>query len=322
MTATDRYDPDSEYARFGPWIDVVTAPDDLPRLFRDHPLDLATARLALKVPRNIARRDATPDMDLYDHVLAVHDAGLTLLSRDGHDAGPRRAAPPRGFTATRVPLGDVVAIEDSVNLLRGRYAVHTRDGRTIDFRYSGSARAGLGRLTTVLRAAFAPPRAGAARGSLAWTAPEHVADLAALETGGDLALTADLRDVIAAHPAVTAWACHARRTVAPTGGGLAGAVRRLGHAWSPMVVQGAVLGGDATALELLGRHAWMTRGSAPVHSASRLTVGLGGLDRIEVTDHPRYEGAAEVALHAGAWTGRIAVPADSPVAEVLRSARG
>src|SRR5690606_31495032 len=35
----------SEYDRFGPWIDEVATPADVPRLFRDHPVDLDGARL-------------------------------------------------------------------------------------------------------------------------------------------------------------------------------------------------------------------------------------------------------------------------------------
>ena len=71
----------TEYARFGPWVDEVTTPDDVPRLYRDHPIDLTSTRLVLKVPRNIARRDAHPGMDLYDHLLVLDDARLTVLSR-------------------------------------------------------------------------------------------------------------------------------------------------------------------------------------------------------------------------------------------------
>ena len=34
----------SEYDRFGPWIDKVTVPDNLPRLFRTYPLDSSATR--------------------------------------------------------------------------------------------------------------------------------------------------------------------------------------------------------------------------------------------------------------------------------------
>ena len=70
-----------EYARFGPWVDEIASADELPRLYRDHPIDFAAALLVLKVPRNIARRDARPDMDLYDHVVVLEPDRLTVLSR-------------------------------------------------------------------------------------------------------------------------------------------------------------------------------------------------------------------------------------------------
>lgn len=56
----------SEYDRFGPWIDEVLDLEDVPRLFRSHPVDFDAARLVLKVPRDIARRDANAAMNLYD----------------------------------------------------------------------------------------------------------------------------------------------------------------------------------------------------------------------------------------------------------------
>ena len=66
----------SEYDAFGPWIDEVFAPEDVPRLFRNHALDFDAARLVLKVPRDIVRRDATPDMDLYDYLLNDEPASV------------------------------------------------------------------------------------------------------------------------------------------------------------------------------------------------------------------------------------------------------
>lgn len=75
-----------EYDAFGPWVDPVRSAEEVPPLYRDHPVDLAASRLVLKVPRDIARRDATPDMDLYDHLLVLEADALTVLSRRG---GPR-----------------------------------------------------------------------------------------------------------------------------------------------------------------------------------------------------------------------------------------
>ncbi|WP_156165001.1 hypothetical protein [Demequina silvatica] len=313
-----------EYTRFGPWIDRVTEDGEIPRLFRDHPVDLAAAHLVLKVPRNIPRRDATPDMDLYDHLLIVDGTELTVLSRDGHDADRRRPAPPRGFGVARIPLDKIVALEDSVNLLHGRYRIHTRDGGGIGFAFSGSARASLALLTDALRNAFSTRDDAAATGlagrALAAATAGRTADLGPFDAAGDLALTADLRDVTLAHPAVAAWACHTRRVLVPTGEGVAGLLRRMGHAWSPAVLQGAIIGGDGAALEVVGRHERLTRGNAPVHSASRLTVSLAALDSITVTDLAGYADAAAVTLASGGWSAVLPVPRGSATFDLLAAA--
>ena len=72
----------AEYDRFGPWIDEIVVPEDVPRLFRSYPIDLSATRMVLKVPRGIARRDATAGMNLYDHLVILERDALTLLSRD------------------------------------------------------------------------------------------------------------------------------------------------------------------------------------------------------------------------------------------------
>jgi len=79
-TASHRAVSTAEFDAFGPWIDEVRTASAVPRLYRDYPLDLDAARLVLKVPRNIARRDALPTMDLYDHLLVVGPHDLTVLS--------------------------------------------------------------------------------------------------------------------------------------------------------------------------------------------------------------------------------------------------
>ncbi len=89
----------SEYDRFGPWIDEVLDLEDVPALFRDHAIDFDTARLVLKVPREIARRDATADMDP-----VRLSAGPRRGGADGSQA-VRTAidvAVPTGSTAARV----------------------------------------------------------------------------------------------------------------------------------------------------------------------------------------------------------------------------
>jgi hypothetical protein len=115
-SARRRYRPcvrSAEYDAFGPWILPVTAIGEVPPLFRDHPVDLAASHLVLKFPRNIARRDANPSMDLYDHLVIVDDVATTVLSRR-----------PAGYTVRTVAHDTICAIDYGTDLLDGWITVH------------------------------------------------------------------------------------------------------------------------------------------------------------------------------------------------------
>lgn len=301
----------SEYERFGPWVDQVRTLDEVPRLFRDHPLDLGAARLVLKVPRNIPRRDATAGMDLYDHLLVLGADSFTVLSRHvGNDARPGVA--PGRYDVLEVPVDEVVAIRDVVNLLDGRLTVHTHAGRTLSIRYNGAARETVNGLVDLLRAAAGsrlPSPAGRALLDAARSGSQPVVLDAGRE---DLALVSDFREAARQNPDLVAWACHGRRGVSPRPGGAAGALQRALHALSPMTLQGAVVAADEVALEVFGRHTWLVRGSKPVHSSSRLVVPMSALGRLDVAPHASYEGTTQVALVAGATAVEVTVPDGSP----------
>ncbi|MBO0901898.1 hypothetical protein J1G43_18205 [Cellulomonas sp. zg-ZUI22] len=315
MTATTEYD------RFGPWIDEVTTPDDVPRLYRDHPLDLDAARLVLKVPRNIARRDATADMDLYDHLLVVDATTLTVLSRRAAERA-RRGVPavPAGYDVRTVPLTRVVVVQESVDLLDGRLTVRTDDGAALTVRFNGSARTQVTRLVDVLRAGAvvgAPTAVGRAL-----DAAGRAAAPCPLDPGPeDLALVADVTAAVRANPGLVPWACHGRRrlTVRPTGA--LGLVRLAAHVLSPATVEGAVVAGDGSAVEVIGRSTWVTRGQTPQHSASRLVLPLSRLDTVALTPHPLYADATQVELTLGAAVATIVVPAGSAIESVVAAAR-
>jgi hypothetical protein len=310
----------SEYDRFGPWIDEVRTPEDLPRLYRDHPLDLASARLVLKVPRNIPRRDATPEMDLYDHVLALDDGGLTVLSRHTGTARDREQEG-RGYDVREVPAGSVAALRDVVDLLDGRLTVYSRDGNALTVPYNGSARANVQRLVDALRAGAARGTPTAAGRALLEAGRARAGAAAALDVGrDDLALVSDVRDVTRRLPVLTPWAGHGRRRVARRAGGAWGALQRAWHSVSPMTVHGAILAGDDAALEVLGRHESMLRGKQPVHSASRLVVPLDALDTLDLTPHPRYLGVVVAVFGTGASRVEVAVPEGSDPHRLLADA--
>jgi len=307
----------SEYDRFGPWIDEVRVEDDVPRLYRDHPIDLGAARLVLKVPRNITRRDATPDMDLYDHLLVLGAGQLTVLSRR---VAPRerRGPVPSGYDARTVAIDEVVAIRDVVSMLDGRLTILTRDGQELSLGYNGSGRRSIAQLVDALRGDVRPAQSGGYGWSggygdaLATAAAEQAGERSPLALDReDMSLVGDYASIAGRLPGLVPWAWHGRRLVAPRGAGASGAARRALHVLSPMTLHGAVVAGDDVALEVFGRHGWLVRGKAPVHSASRLLVPFGALDAVQIDPHDGYHGAVEATLVLGDARVSLVLPEDS-----------
>lgn len=71
----------SEYDSFGPWIYEISEAHPVPRLFAPHIPQNESAVLLFKIPRNIERRVATPDMDLYDYVVGAYTDYICVLKR-------------------------------------------------------------------------------------------------------------------------------------------------------------------------------------------------------------------------------------------------
>ncbi len=328
-TGTHQSSATSEYARFGPWVDEVTCIDELPRLYRSYPIDFATADLVLKVPRNIARRDATPDMDLYDHVVVLEHERLTVLSRvtGRPEPGDRlRAASDEAWRAYEVAtaaLADVVAVRDVVNLLDASLTIHRADGSHVSLRYNGSARAQVDRLVSRLRASLAVGAPGPAGRALLTAVAARGVPRQQVDVGAtDLSLRSDYLAAARREPQLRAWAWHGRQVVQPSGTGLRGVVRRVTHAVSPVTLHGAVVAGDERVLEVFGRHDWLVRGSAPVHSSSRLVVPLAHLREVRVEPDPCYQGAERVILLLDGGTVEVVVPAGSAAHALVVAAAG
>jgi len=312
----------AEYDAFGPWVDEVRTPDDVPRLYRDHPLDLGACRLVLKVPRNINRRDASPEMDLYDQLLIAGREQLTVLRRQG-----------AGYVQQAVAYDEVVAVVDSVNLLDGRLVVHTASGAAVTVRYNGSSQRALGALVRVLREqsaaddalsagpAVPSPSSAAApsnvTGASTVTSPSSATGAPSstlLDVGDrDVALVSAYLELARAEPGLRPLAAHGRTVVAPRGGSLTRAL----HVVRPMTLQGAIVCSDGLELQVLSRSEWWVRGKRPVHSLARTVLRLARLDAVEVRDDPRYAGVRVVALHAHAACIEVPVPVGSDAERVL-----
>ncbi|MFS0701500.1 hypothetical protein AB6N24_16130 [Cellulomonas sp. 179-A 4D5 NHS] len=363
----------AEYDAFGPRIDEVRSPQDVPRLFRTHPLDLDAAHLVLKVPRNISRRDATADMDLYDHLVVLAHDELTVLTRLEAltDAGEPPASlddHARGYRTWSSRPADVVALRDVTSMLDARLDLLTQDGRALTLRYSGSAADGVQRLVDAVRAAHdgrsphdgSPARgertvdddgttqlAGSARVTLTKPAapvpptgygpassvpappvpaspdpaPPTDPPLAPSVLGPeDVGLVTSYRELARRLPQLRLLALHPRRRVRPAA---SDALAQVLHAVSPATLHGAVVGQDERWLEVLGRRAWLTRGRAPDHSRSRLTVARSAIRGVHAAPHPVYGGVTQVTLSLvlGGPGVELAVPTGSDAERVLLAGR-
>lgn len=300
-----------EYDLFGPWIDEVKQLDDVPRLYADHPFDFEGSRLILKVPRNIAHRDATPEMDLYDHMLIVGKSGLTVLSRV---ADPRRrgVAETSTFTTREIAFADIAVLRNRVNLLDARFSITGRDGAVIEVKYNGSAGVPITDLVDLLRSEF---------GRVGPVAVAPTPQLTPLEER-DAALMVDFKNAARRLPDLTPWAWHERRTLRPRAGGISGLAKRVALASSPATLHGAVIGADAKAFEAFGRRDWLLRGRAPELSSGRLVIPLAAIDAVEVAPHPVYKGVATVTFASGRARTDMHVPEDSPTLAALTFAFG
>jgi len=284
-----------EFDAFGPWVYQVRTADEVPRLFRPFAGDPTSATMVIKIPRRIARRDANPRMDLYDHLLCLRGDTLTLLSRAPGDAdGVRRRA---------VTAEQVVAIEDSVDLLDGRLGLRIADERPLVVSYNGASHDVVGQFVAALRRQV---RGGAP------AVDEAAAAAPALDAlWQDVALVSEYRELVREEPAMSVRAAHGRRVVEPIH---ASTLRRLLHRWWPMWLQAAVVCSDGVELLVLHRRSWWVRGSRPVHSVARTTMRLSAGLSVEVVP-TGYHGVSE--LRVGHDAARFAVPTGSPAEKAL-----
>lgn len=297
----------AEYDAFGPWVYQVRTPDEVPRLFRDGPLDLDGSELVLKVPRTIARRDATPQMDLYDHLVAAGPDRLTVLSRR-----------PGGYTAGSVPYRDIAAIESGTDLLDGQLTLHLTTGEPpTTISYNGSSQEMVDRLVGVVRAHYLDGRSA----GLQLPTDFRDGDVEFENFDADLALVSEYGAVLRREPGVAFLAAHERRQVVPRdSGGVAGAVSRLIHFAWPMTLQAAILCADPHELSVIHRRTWWVRGHVPVHSVCRTTVPLHRVDRVLLHPHPGYAGVVVAELQLGGTTLELPLPESSDAVSVLRRA--
>jgi hypothetical protein len=292
----------TEYDAFGPWIDEVRSVDEVPRLYRSHPIDFDAARTVLKFPRDIARRDATPQTDLYDHLLIAETDRLTVLARSGSS-----------FTVLSVPYGEIAVITDWVNLLDALLRIDTTRGDVIAVPYNGSSHDTVAHLVDLLRGLALSTRAVA---SVRLPPLAGVLQLDDLGKKDALFVTA-FRDRLRREPETRLLAAHGRIVVSRTGGLLA----RLADLVLPVTLQGALFCASPAELQILSRKHWLVRGGTPELSLARTVLPLDLVRSVAVEEHERYRGASTVTLRLGDATLRLVVPAGSAAEKTLRALR-
>lgn len=316
----------SEYDRFGRWIDEVARREDLPHLYRDYPIDFSVQRLVLKVPRDITRRNATPEMDLYDHLIIVGQDQLTVLSRrlgrpsiEGSPATNMDDG--RGYNVVDIKFADVVAIRDALNLLSGRLTISTSEGTPVKVAYNGSAADVVGRLVGMLREVTSTKPASPVGAAIFAAGGPLARPAAASEQGPvDPFLATAFLEAHIANPRLSAWATHGSRRLAPDVAGLQGTVQRLKHSLSPMTLHGALFAADEAAMDIFGRHSWLMRGRIPTYSRSHLVIPFGAPDFLDLAPHPLYPDVIVATIGAGKWRQALPVPRDSVAEQLLREA--
>jgi hypothetical protein len=295
--APDAASSTAEYDAFGPWIDEVASVDDVPRMYRGYPIDFGAARIVLKFPRDIPRREATPQMDLYDHLLIVTDDRLTILSRTGDR-----------FAEVGVAHDRVAAITDWVNLLDARLVIHTLDGDVVSVAYNGSSNDSVAKLVDLLRE-LAHRQVPARKALPAGLAPLALDDLGKK----DALMVTTFRELVRREPAVRLAAAHGRTALKSR----SGAVATLLDLFVPATLHACIVGVSDTELHIVSRREWIVRGGAPEVSRAHTVIPLEVLGGATVADHPRFVGVSVVTLPVGHARIEVLVPEDSAARTVL-----
>lgn len=268
-----------EFAEFGPWILEVNGPDDVPRAFRDFPFDFGPENRIIKVPRDIPRRTARPDMHLYDQMACVDGTQLTVLQRSGD-----------GYTTTSIALDAIAVIDHGTELLLGWLVITSTDGTRASMSFSGSSRTTVAWFVDLLHPSRSldPLRSD----------PLALEALGAPDTGLVTAYLAASKRRPLRVVATFRGSTLAERP--PLLARLRRAIPRL---------SGLVLCENSDELVLISRREWVRSSPAPDLSIRETIVIRRHISAMATT--PLSEGVTSVTIHAGHATVALAVPSTS-----------
>lgn len=119
MGQTDKFIV-SEYDAFGPWIYKITEKNPMPSLFFPYYKENNNYLMLIKVPRDIERRKAKPDMDLYDYVIGMYEDYGYILKRNGKEV-----------EEIKFYYYEVESVENYRSLLLGKLTIHLQSNTII-----------------------------------------------------------------------------------------------------------------------------------------------------------------------------------------------
>ena len=111
---------EAEYNAFGPWIIEITDQYPLPPLFIPYYKDDGIDLMRIKIPRDIERRNANPDMDLYDFVIGLYEDHIYILERLEKDV-----------KETKVFYDEMEGLENYTDILIGKFTIFLNDRKVI-----------------------------------------------------------------------------------------------------------------------------------------------------------------------------------------------
>lgn len=129
-----------EFDAFGPWVYEIGEEHELPPLFQKYRHLQDSALIMFKIPRHIERRNANPNMHLYDAVIGVFENHVLLLYRFGDS-----------IKEQRVNSKDLQAIEVTQALLSGKLKFYT-DTRIFTISYNTVSQYVITKAINIIRA--------------------------------------------------------------------------------------------------------------------------------------------------------------------------
>jgi hypothetical protein len=287
----------AEYDAFGPWIYEVHSQEEIPRLFRGHPIDLDASLLTIKVPREIERREASPSMDLYDIVLSLGPDAVTVLTRRGREVDTRTVA-----------YGDIEGITELVDLLRGRLTLHAEDGPVV-VPFNASSTEIISHVVQLVRGRYTSAAPVESSADNQPRIPREVEDdlqnlFRRLSRAGGLGRTV---------------AVQRRHQVRAVGASTAG--RAVARMW-PTTLQSVVVTVSDREVAVLHRAHPFATGHRPIQSLAHTLLPLERVTGVDVRPSQAHEGVSAVLIRVGHVAHEFALDsatADQVAGELRRS---